>query len=221
MTLDDKLRAMAREDTIPLPQGYDSMLAELCDTLTASGGSAPAGERKEKYHMKKRALRWNRLVAAAVVAALMVGSLVVGALAFSQPPQETIVMEDLGLTLLLPDNWKGRYVTELPDSDTCRVYAKAAYEDPALQVTDPDGRTVRGGLLFYIYRMEGFRTPEQAEAEVAMPSEYLFATAEATYLLCYASDVQYNPANKAQAEEYVNLYRQLPDIQVVVQGAMG
>ena len=126
MTLDDKLRAMAREDTIPLPEGYDSMLAELCDTLTASGGSAPAGERKEKSHMKKRALRWNRLVAAAVVAALMVGSLVVGALAFSQPPQETIVMEDLGLTLLLPDNWKGRYMTELPDSDTCRVYAKAA-----------------------------------------------------------------------------------------------
>ena len=174
--------------------------------------------------MKTRKFKLARLLAAAAVLALMAASMTVGALAFGRETivevpaeQETIVMEDIGLTLILPDEWKDRYVVEYFDDDTCNVYVRSIYDTDVMEL---DGELVHGGLLFYLYQLDGVLTPQQAEDNIIpMPGQFVLATAEATYMLCYASDVQYDPADPAETEEYASMYRQISEIQVVVNDA--
>ena len=74
--------------------------------------------------------RW--FLAAAAVLALMAASFTVGALAFSREvpvEQETIELPGIGLTLILPDSWKGRYEVEKDERESwCRVYARSVLE---------------------------------------------------------------------------------------------
>lgn len=53
MDLDDKLRDMARDDQVPLPDGYDEMLSQLYASLTSNQGESPEG--KEAAPVKKSA----------------------------------------------------------------------------------------------------------------------------------------------------------------------
>ena len=45
-------------------------------------------------------------------------------------------------------------------------------------------------------------------------------TASGTLFLYYASDVQYDPANEADAELYVRMYREISQIRFVVDNAL-
>ena len=64
-----------------------------------------------RYLRYRRGGGLRRFLAVAVAAALMAASFTVGALAFSREvpaEQETIELPGIGLTLILPDSWKGR-----------------------------------------------------------------------------------------------------------------
>lgn len=231
MNFDDKLREMARNDHVPLPGGYDEMLNDLYDTL-AEGQEEPA-LKQEPRSEKKRARSLHRLLAAVALVALMAASMTVGALAFSRetivevPKEvevpvevpvepETIVMEELGLTLILPDSWRAKYVVEYYEDNTCTVYVKSIYEDEAGNV-EIDGKIYHAGMLFYLYRLDGGWTPQELEAEIPMPHIYLLATADSTYLLCYASDVQWTDGHQ---EEYEAMDLESTSIRVMVNGVL-
>ena len=220
MNLDDKLREMARDDQVPLPDGYDEMLSQLYASLASDQGESPEG--KETRQMKTRKFKLVRLLAVAAVLALMAASMTVGALAFGRETivevpvaQETIVMEDIGLTLILPDDWKGRYVIEDTGDGEWKIYNKYVYE------TTQDDEWGPAGILFWFVKLDEVKSPAQAEADSPVPCRYLLSTAENTYMLRYTSDVQYNPNDPAETEEYLSMYHQIGDIQIVIDGVMG
>ena len=57
MNLDDKLREMARDDQVPLPDGYDEMLSQLYASLASDQGESPEG--KETRQMKHGNSSWS------------------------------------------------------------------------------------------------------------------------------------------------------------------
>ena len=176
MNLDDKLREMARDDQVPLPDGYDEMLSQLYASLANDQGESPEG--KETRQMKTRKFKLVRLLAVAAVLALMAASMTVGALAFGRETivevpveQETIVMEDIGLTLILPDDWKDRYVIEDTGNDEWIIYNKYVYE------TTQDDEWGPAGILFWFVKLDEVKSPAQAEADSPVPCRYLLSTA--------------------------------------------
>lgn len=230
MNFDDKLREMAKDDHIPLPDGYDEMLTGLYNSLAAPG-QEEASHGKEAFPVKTHAFRLTRLLAAVAVIALMIASMAVGALAFSQDTiveipvevevpvevpveQETIVMEELGLTLVLPDSWKDKYVVEYYDGGEFKVYSKYVYDNSQVE---SGGRTRHGGTLFWFCIGEPM-TAQELDERSPVPCRYLFTTIDSTYFLMYVSDVQYDPEDSIQTEEYLALFHTMQDIRVIVDG---
>lgn len=93
--------------------------------------------------MRKRKLFTTaRLVVLTAVLVLCLASMALGALAFSTErvtevkvevpvgvpvEQKVIVLEDIGISLILPDSWKDRYVVIPSQSGGCHVYVKMIY----------------------------------------------------------------------------------------------
>ena len=159
----------------------------------------------------------KRIAALAAVAVLMVCSGAVGAMAFGNETvvevpakQETIELEAIGLTLILPDGWEGRYRVEMDeDGAECSVYALFPHESA-------NGWGSEGALFWVGKSYSEPLTPEQLYELSPMPCIYLFATADGTYDLKMASDVQYDPNDEEIAEAYTSMYRQITDIQLIV-----
>ena len=196
------------------------------EDLVHRAGEAPnyaAGRRR-------RALR--RLVSLAAVVALMAVSFTAGALAFtgSSNEPETLELAELGLTLILPENWKGRYelmewegqyVVVCPEiREAVLAQGRAEWEAGGMEWPEElDRNPFSGGMLFYIFGIPEALTPEQLEDSDwgdfvnITATRYLLATAERTYVLFHASDVQFTQETQA-------LYRELEgsvkDIRVVV-----
>ena len=148
------------------------------------------------------------------VAALMLASFTVGAMAFSQEvpvEQETIALPKIGLTLILPDSWKGRYGVEMnEDGSACGVYVKMVHEAD---------ETI--GYLFWVGKAyDEPMTPSELEERSAIPCRYLFATANATYSINYASDVEYDPENPEETQEYLQVWREKEQIRFVLDNAL-
>ena len=175
---------------------------------------------------------WTRLGAIAAMLALMLCSGTVGALAFGRervvevPAQaETIEMEELGLTLILPDDWKGRYTVV---KDTFQPYGTPMWEVCVKMVYGAKTPMIEGeedlfyrGTLFTVFQCEDHPMSAQEFAEdsgIAGIGRYLFATENATYAILYASDVQFDPDDPAQGEEYTALARSMKEIGVLVNG---
>ena len=113
---------------------------------------------KRKVYRQAGIGGFRRFLAAAAVLALMAASFTVGALAFSREvpvEQETIELPGIGLTLILPDSWKGRYEVEKDEGESwCRVYARSVLEK------NPEW----GGALFYVDRSyDRPMTPEELD----------------------------------------------------------
>lgn len=79
-------------------------------------------EHVPNYARQHRQKRLKRFTAIAAVIALMICSFTVGAAAFAKETvievpveQETIEIKEIGLTLILPDSWKGKYALEHDD----------------------------------------------------------------------------------------------------------
>lgn len=175
----------------------------------------------------------RRLLATAAVLALMVSSFSVGAIAFAREvivevpaAQESVSLEEIGLTLILPDSWTDQYIvledTFAPNGSTMWEFcAKAVYDTgiPAEGAGEPFYR----GTLFTIFRYKdhSMSADEFAQDELAGIGRYLFATEQATYVALYAGDVQYDPLDTAQASAYQALMAEVQDIQFVVGDLFG
>ena len=172
-------------------------------------------EQVPDYRRQHRQKGLRRLISLAAVSALMACSFSVGAWAFSKETvvevptqQETIVLDQLGLTLVLPQEWKGQYGVEMyEDGSGCSVYVKAVH--------DGDGPWAGQGYLFWIGNAsycQTHLTPGEVQGKVPIPCIYLFSTAETTYILGMSSDVQYDPSDPEQAQLYQTMYQQIQDI---------
>ncbi|MCI8686992.1 MAG: hypothetical protein HFF57_01600 [Lawsonibacter sp.] len=167
-----------------------------------------------QYRRHRKTGNLRRFLAAAAVAALMLASFTVGAMAFSQEvpvEQETIALPKIGLTLILPDSWKGRYGVEMnEDGSACGVYVKMVHEAD---------ETI--GYLFWVGKAyDEPMTPSELEERSAIPCRYLFATANATYSINYASDVEYDPENPEETQEYLQVWREKEQIRFVLDNAL-
>lgn len=225
MDLDRKLRELARDDRVPLPEGYDEMLSRLYVSLAAGREAGPG--RKETRPMKTRRSKLVRLLAAAAVLALMAASMTVGALAFGKETvvevpveREAIVMEDIGLTLVLPDEWRDRYVVvegvfEPDQTKTWQVCVRSVYD---AQVAADEFGTVYTGMLFTILQCADYSmtAEEFASSSLGGIGRYLFSTENATYAIWYATDIQYDYTDPAAAEEYNSMAAGMKDIQVAL-----
>ncbi|MCX4370629.1 MAG: hypothetical protein OSJ58_02235 [Dysosmobacter sp.] len=189
------------------------------------------------YAARRRKSSLRRLVSLAAVIALMAISFTTGALAFSRETivetpaeQETLELTKLGLTLILPQSWKGRYeliewegqyVVVCPEvREAALAQARAEWAGGEMEWPEElDRNPFSGGMLFYIFGIPEALTPEQLPdsdwgsfAEFT-ETRYLLATAERTYLLCHASDVQFTEETRAL---YERLEQSVKDIRIVV-----
>ncbi len=172
------------------------------------------------YARQHRQKRFKRFTAIAAVIALMICSFTVGAVAFAKETvvevpveQETIEIKEIGLTLILPDTWKGKYALEHEDEfKEYYIYNHAIRE----AVGGDSEKLLSGGMLFYVKLWDEQLTKEQVDAggEWSFAKcEYIMTTQKGTYLLYYASDVQYTPETM---DEYRQMESEISDIQFAV-----
>lgn len=173
-----------------------------------------------KQHQKKVV---RRLSVFAAVIALMVCSIGVGAVAFAKETivevpaeQEKIVLDKIGLTIILPDEWKGKYGVERNEDGTgCAVYVK--------DIHDGNGEWAGLGYLFWIGQASTDKpvTPEELYAWSPTPCIYLFSTTDATYMLEKHSDIQYDPSDPQEAELYMSMSHQISEIKFQIDSPVG
>lgn len=161
----------------------------------------------------------RRFLIAAAAFVLMACSFSAGAFAFARETvvevpveQEMIKLEEINLTLILPDDWKGKYSVEASDQNYI-VYHTQVREDVSAGIDAFDG-----GVLFYIVCYEESMTSEQfmEKGYDFVQYRYLFSTSDKTYILCYPGDVQWNPENSEQETEYLGMEGEIKDIKFVV-----
>ena len=163
-------------------------------------------------HRRQKIAR-NFAAAAAALAVMVGGGFGLGATVFAQEIEvqvepETITFEDMGVTLILPDSWRGQYGVDSNGS----VYALGARDE------------YNPAVLFWIDLYPEQLTKDEFDNTQGpwniVPSVYLMTTADGTYCLHCASDVQYDPRDEEAAENYVSMYQEIPQIRLVLDKAM-
>lgn len=135
--------------------------------------------------------------------------------------QETLTLEDIGITLILPDSWKGKYALDY-ENDTYSVYNPDIRDAISKETGYPADRPI-GGMLFYITRLDIQLTKDEAEDEYNAGwwgyahYDYIMTTSEGTYLLYHASDVQFT---QETADEYFQMEEEIKDIRFVIDNAL-
>ena len=172
-----------------------------------------------KYRQHKKTGGFRRFLAVAAVAAMMLASFTVGALAFSREvpvEQETVELSGTALTLIMPDQWKGRYTLENNEEGTYSCYSNLVREKNRHEWGD-------AGMLFYITLWPEQLTEEQVndggEWNYAA-CRYIMTTKEGTYLLYNASDVQWDPEDPEQEKEYRQMEMEVGQIRFVVDNVL-
>lgn len=190
----------------------DPALAEEAGLPPQRGGGAHGG-------------LYRRLLSVAAVAALMVCSGTVGALAFSRETvvempaeREEVVLEEIGLTLLFPDSWKGRYAVREAPPGNWVIYSPSIKEAVAAEsgpLKDEALDAYYGGVLCYIVRYDEPVTEAQFRENGwdYARYRYLFATSGETYVMYYASDVQFTWET---LEEYRQMEQEIGEIQFII-----
>lgn len=156
-------------------------------------------EQMPNFAQQRRRRSLRKLATLVAVAVLMVASFMLGAFAFKEE-QELIVLGDSGISLILPAEWNGKYGYETNGNDIA-VYQQATHDD------------WDAGYLFWVTCVEG-----------VLPLDYQFpgrgyviaSTQTHTYCLILPSDVQYDPTNKAVAEEYLQMSESVGKIQILL-----
>ena len=180
------------------------------------------------YVAQRRQKRIRHLLATAAALVLMFSSFSVGAIAFAHEiiievpvEQENVVLEEIGLTLILPDSWKGKYeVIEdvfVPYNSTMWEFCvKSVYD--AQTPTDESGQVLYRGTLFYIFQYTNYSmsAEEFEQSDIAGIGRYLFATENATYVILYTTDLQFDPENSVQMDEFNAMEQSKKEIRFVV-----
>lgn len=178
-------------------------IGNMDDRLVAQAEHVP------NYGRQRRSGLRRKIAGIAAVIVLMACSGAVGALAFSRETvtevpaqQETVELAGIGVTVLLPDSWAGKYEVV---QDSFLPYNSAMWEFCAKSVYE-DGTFYRGSLFtVFQYADYSMSAEEFAQSGLAGIGQYLFATEDATYAVMYAGDVQYDPDNAAQQETWYAL----------------
>lgn len=167
------------------------------------------------YRQKRR----RQLLAAVVALVFMISGFTLGATVFAREvivkvpeKQETLKLDGVELTLILPDSWAGQYAVE-KNGINYVIY------NPQIKEAVSDGENILdGGVLFTIVCYEEAMTEEQfIENGLDFTAyRYILATSRKTYILHYASDVQYNPADNEQESLYQKMMSEIKEIQFVV-----
>lgn len=206
-------------------------IGNVDETLIQQAAETP------NYGLRRRRTALRRLVSLAAVIALMAVSFTAGALAFGRETvvevpaeQETLELTELGLTLILPDSWKGlyelvewegQYVVVCPQiREAVLAQSRAEWEADGMEWPEElDRNPFSGGMLFYIFGIPESLSLEQLEesdwGDFVHITEvrYLLATAEKTYVLFHASDVQ---CTAETGDLYDQLEGSVRDIRIVV-----
>lgn len=197
---------------------FSDRIGNVNDKLVQQAEQTPNYGREHR----KRGIR--QLVAIAATIALMVCSFTVGALTFAKETivevpveQETITIEEIGLTLILPDSWKGKYAFE-QDNDFKEYHV---YNPAIREAMGGDSETLlSGGMLFYLKLWDEQLTKEQVDAGGEWDyagCRYVMTTKNGTYLLYYASDLQFT---QETMDEYRQMESEISDIRFVVDNAL-
>ena len=171
------------------------------------------------YAARRRGRLARRIASAAAALVVAVGgACALGSTVFAQEVEvpvevlvepESVTFEEYGITLMLPDGWKGNYAV---DYDEKCVYMPSLSQE--------HGRCVLFWLGFYPEQLTKDEFDNIQGPWNVVPSIYIMTTADGTYSLHCASDVQYDPSNAAEAEAYVRMYREIEQIRFVVDRAV-
>lgn len=188
-------------------------------------------EKIPNYSKQLQKKRIQRFMATAAVFVLMFCSFSVGALAFTHEvivevpvEQEKVTLDEIGITLILPDSWKGKYEvienTSAPTNSSMWEFCVKSIYDTQTPIGESGVRTYRG-TLFYVFQYADHSMSASEFAyneEIAGTARYLFSTENATYAIKYATDLQVNPENVTQAEEYRAMMQSISELQFVMPG---
>ncbi len=176
-------------------------------------------EQIPNYLAQYRQRRIKQLLSVAAAFILMLSGFGVGAVVFAREiivevpiEQEILELEGVNLMLIFPDSWKGQYSVEKSGQNYV-VY------NPQIKDAVSEGIDIwDGGVLFTIVCYEEAMTEEQfIENGLDFTAyRYILATSNRTYILHYASDVQYDPTNQEQECIYEKMMSEVKDIQFVV-----
>lgn len=159
-------------------------------------------EQTPDYGRRRRMGHIRRTLALAAAAVLMTASFAAGTLSGDRGP-ETIPIPETGLTVVLPESWRGKCGYELQNG-SLGVYLRSARTGEGLE---------DAGYLFMVECHEGSCDPA---AEFSARQYVIASTPKKTYFLILPSDVQYDPGDTAVAREYLELYQQIGEVQVLL-----
>lgn len=178
------------------------------------------------YGAKRRNKLMRRLSLCAAALLLMVCSFAAGTAVSAKEPQktvegpETVFLEEIGLTLILPDAWKDGYAVEVSEMEG--GYSYAFYDST---IHGQGGEWSDFGALFFIGAY-GDRpmTAEELEKENvfdgAIPYRYLFSNRNTNYILIDVTDVQWDPSNPETEQHYFKLTESIPEIRFVLDNVL-
>ncbi|MDE5596734.1 MAG: hypothetical protein K2J04_02765 [Lachnospiraceae bacterium] len=176
-------------------------------------------EQIPNYLAQYRQRRIKQLLSVAAAFILMLSGFSVGAVVFAREiivevpiEQEILELEGVNLMLIFPDSWKGQYSVEKSGQNYV-IY------NPQIKDAVSEGIDLwDGGVLFTIVCYEEAMTEEQfIENGLDFTAyRYILATSNRTYILHYASDVQYDPTNQEQENIYEKMMSEVKDIQFIV-----
>jgi hypothetical protein len=179
-------------------------------------------ENPPNFAQIQRSRNIRRMVSIAAVMVLMVASFVSGAIALAketivyvesdpeivyvEKEQEIIVVGNSGISLLLPDFWAGKYGYEI-DGETVAVYHLATHESSGPYQ----------GYLFWITRVDGRYPMDYIYPE---PGFTIAVTENSTYRFIRASDVQVDWSIPELRDGYVELEKDMKNIEIVLTAQM-
>jgi len=181
-------------------------IGNIEDRLVEQAENAPNFGRQRRNHSLRR------MVSIAAVLVLMVASFATGAIALAketivyvEKEQEIIAIDNFGISVILPDDWAGKYGYEITGNNLA-VYLLAQREDRESEWKDE-------GYLFWIDCLDEVYPLDYIYPE---PGYTIATTATNTYRLRRASDIQYDFRNPAIAEKYVAMSDSIGDIQILL-----
>ena len=191
---------------------------ELADRIgNMDGDLVQQAERLPNYGARHRKKWAARIASCAAALALAVGSFTAGAVVFAKEVTvgpEMVTLEEIGLTLLLPDTWRGNYSVGVGEMDGGYLYT--FYDNT---IHGQGGEWSDSGALFFIGTY-GDRPMTEAEMDAehhhAYGYEYLFSTKITNYIMVYVSDVQYDPGDADMTSHYEMLTQGIQDIRFVL-----
>jgi len=193
------------------PTKLSHHIGNIDDSLISQAGAMPDFGRRRRI----RSIR--RIVSIAAVIALMAGSFVIGAVAINKEPEviyiedtvyidvekerEIIKVGDSGITLVLPDWWKGKYEVA-SDGKYVVVYHTATRE-----------LTEYEGALFAVSLQDEIRPMDYSWP---WPAFTIAITETGTYIFGYPSDVQYDMGDPNTGAEFESLSNDIKNIEIVM-----